>query len=116
MATWPSSLPQNIEVRGLNIGLPDGSVRTDMDSGPSFSRQRFTAAPEPFSGQVTLDETQYQTLRDFYVTGLSHGALNFDWQHPITKNAAELRFRSAPRVSAISGKLLRVSLELEVLP
>ena len=114
MATWPTSLPQHPD--SLDMGFPDGSIRTDMDAGPSFGRQRFTAAPEPFTAQMTLNDTQYNTLFSFYVSGLSHGALKFNWQHPITKAASQIRFRSAPRVNAITGLVFRVSLELEVLP
>lgn len=89
-----------------------------MDSGPSYQRQRYTAAPERFSGRIWVDYTQYATFRDFWVTTLAHGSLSFDWVHPMTNAAATVQFdvSQPPQVSAISGTLFEVALTFEVLP
>ena len=119
MASWPSSLPQEVQVQGFSIS-PDsgGAIRTEMDSGPAFQRSRYTATTEPFSGRVWLDATQFQTFRTFYVDTLANGSVSFDWKHPITKNAATVRFDvSQPwQISAIAGTLFAVDMRLEVLP
>lgn len=117
-ATWPASLPQELNIDSVEGELPTGAVRADTDSGPAFQRQRFTAAPEPFTGVIWIDGTQYATLLSFWRDTLAHGALAFDWKHPITEASAELQFQvgSPPRIRAKSGTLFEVDMTLEILP
>jgi len=118
MATWPSSLPQDVHQQDFQLQAPEGAIRTDMDTGKAFQRQRFTAAVQPFRARIWVDSTQYSTLFDFWKNTLSHGALEFDWKHPITDEAAVLRFvaNSPISISAVSGELYQVSLNLEIIP
>lgn len=116
MATWPATLPQDILFDGYSATLPDGTIRTEMSAGPDFARQRFTAAPEPYSAQILVDLTQRATFINFYVTTLAHGALEFDWKHPVTGTAAKIRFRETPEIEPVSHNRFRVSMELQVEP
>ena len=118
MPTWPASLPQNLRVSDFGDQFPSGAIRQDMDSGPAYQRQRYTAAPEPIQGSIWVDKTQYNTIKDFWTNTTAHGALPFDWKHPITGNAAEVQFKAddPPSVSAVSGLLFEVSFTIEVLP
>lgn len=118
MPTWPSTLPQDLQVQGFNATLPQGAVRTDMEVGPSFQRRRATATPERFEGRIWVDATQYETLRQFWRDTLGMGALKFDWQHPITKTSSEVQFNAGepPGISAVSGNLFAVDMIIEVLP
>lgn len=113
---WPETLPQDVLVQGYQATLPDGAVRTSMDSGPEFARQRFTAAPEPFSATIRVDKEEYRTLVAFYVNDTAHGTIPFDWHHPITKDVAAMQFTGPPRVTAASGLYYDIQLSLQVLP
>jgi len=89
-----------------------------MEFGKPFQRRRFTAAVEPFSGQMYLDKTQYSTLLDFWRNTLGMGSLEFDWVHPITEEAAVIRFMADKpfTISVASGEVFTVKLNLEVIP
>lgn len=118
MPTWPASLPQDFLVNDFGEQFPDGAIRQDMDSGPAYQRQRYTAAPERIQGSIWVDKTQYNTLKNFWTGTVAHGALAFDWKHPITDNAASVQFdvSDPPSVSAFSGLDFQVSFTIEVLP
>jgi len=118
MPTWPSSLPQEVHQQGFNIETPSGAVRTEMDTGKPFQRQRFTAAVQPFSARVWLDADQYATFDEFYRDTLGQGALEFDWKHPITGDATAVRFdvTNPPRITAIAGDQYQVQMRLEIIP
>jgi len=89
-----------------------------MDTGKAFQRQRFTAAVQPFSGKIWVDQSQYETFFNFYTVITAMGAVEFDWQHPITKSPAVIRFdaSSPPSVKPLSGGQYEISLNLEVIP
>lgn len=118
MATWPSTLPQRLHQQGFQYQAPDGSIRTDMETGKAFQRRRFTAAVEPFSGQMYLDKDQYTTLLNFWRNTLAMGSLEFDWVHPITEEPAVIRFvASSPfNISVASGEVYTVKMNFEVIP
>jgi len=118
MASWPASLPQRLHQQGFSYNAPTGSIRTDMEYGKPFQRRRFTAAVEPFSGQMYLDKTQYETLLNFWKNTLAMGSLEFDWVHPITEEAATVRFIASDpfRISVASGEVFTVSMNFEVIP
>lgn len=116
--TWPETLPQKLLVDGFSSQLPTGSIRVEMDSGPAFQRQRYTSSVEPIQGSIWVTKGQYQTFKNFYVTSLAQGSLPFNWVHPITEETVEMQFdvSNPPRISAKSGILFRVDMNLEVLP
>jgi hypothetical protein len=115
---WPASLPQSVLIDGFESEVPEGSIRVDMDSGPAFQRQRYTAAPEQFAAEFIMTIAQYKTFMNFYKTSTAHGALPFNWKHPITGDPTEVRFvvGQQPSYEILSGTLLRVSATFEVLP
>lgn len=116
MATWPSSLPQNLNTDGFSLTQQDQTVRTGMDAGPDFVRRRFTAATAQLSGSIVVDETQYGTFWSFFNNTLSGGSAQFDWTHPVDGSPATMRFSAVPSVSAAGGGLYRVDMQLEILP
>jgi hypothetical protein len=72
MPTWPGTLPTApmygwTEVPGTSI------VRTETDSGPAKTRQRFSSAPSQFSLQFALDTAQATRLMQFYTNAPSAG-------------------------------------------
>ena len=118
MATWPSTLPQRLHQQGFQYQAPQGAIRTDMEFGKAFQRRRFTAAVEPFSGQMYLDKAQYATLLDFWRNTLAMGSLEFTWVHPITEDPATIRFIASEPfgISVASGEVLTVKVNFEVIP
>jgi len=114
---WPVSLPQRLEVSSYSETFGAGAVRTEMDAGPAFQRPRVTAVVEPISGSMTMRGDQYATLKQFW-TDTGHGAVPFDWVHPITEAAALVQFNAGtpPKISARSGTLFHVAISIEVLP
>lgn len=118
MPTWPSSLPQKVQVDSFQHEVGTGAIRTEMEVGPEFQRRRSTASPEAFTGRVWVTPTQYETFRTFWRDELGDGALSFDWQHPITLEPAKVQFdvTSPPRLSAVSGERFALTLQFEVLP
>ena len=117
MIDWPASLPQALEVQGFSSALGTGAIRTEMDSGPAFQRQRYTAVAEKITGSVMIDRAQYATFMQFYAD-IGQGALAFNWIHPLTEDAARLRFDvSKPwQLSAVGPTWFRLTMQLEILP
>lgn len=116
MVAWPASIPQQFDRDSFSMDFPDGSIRSEVDSGPDFARQRFTATPEPFSGTLVLTETQLATLKAFYADTLGHGVDVFDWTHPITGDPVSVQFTSAPSLKSFSAGVYRARVSFEVLP
>lgn len=115
---WPSSLPQRMRLRNFSGPMSSGAIATEMDSGPPFQRQRFSAAPEPFRGSVFMTKAQYKTFRTFWESDTAHGAEKFNWAHPITNVTAEVQFDvgNPPRVVPRADDLFEVSMNILVLP
>lgn len=116
MATWPASLPQELNAQGFNYTKQDQLIRTEMDAGPTFVRRRFTAAMEQFGGSVIVDATQYSTFWTFFDNTINGGVDEFTWVHPVTGSAADVRFAAVPSVASITGGFYRLSVQLEILP
>lgn len=117
MATWPASLPQNLNVGGFQYSQQDQAIRTEMDAGPAFVRRRFTAAATQFSGVVYVDSTQHATFWTFYNSTINGGVDEFTWTHPIDGTSASVRFVGVPSVTPVqTGVLFALSMQLEILP
>ena len=114
---WPYSLPQSVLIDDFESELPEGSIRVDMDSGPAFQRQRYTAAPEQFSTSFIMSREQLNTFLTFYKTSTAHGSLPFNWKHPITGAPAKVQFvvGEQPTYEILSHRSLKVSAVFEVL-
>lgn len=115
MAVWPVGLPQKINQSGFSNSFPDNTISKKMDTGPDKKRRRDVSAPEPVKGAITVNETEYSTLKTFYNVTLAGGSLPFDWVHPITGDSKEFTFNSPPSVTARSGEYYTVTLDMEIL-
>jgi hypothetical protein len=114
--TWPASLPQNLEITGLQESPPNLTIRTPMEVGPPKLRRRATAGVRPIQGRQLLTKTQVATLDTFYVTTLAGGSLPFDWVHPRTQAAATFAFVSPPVYTPVGADAWYAALTLEVRP
>lgn len=116
MASWPATLPQLPLAADHAEAPPDIVLRTQMEVGPAKLRRRTTAGASPLTAGFILNETQVATLRTFYESTLSGGALPFDWLHPRTGAAISCRFLEPPGQSAPSAGFYHVICRLEVMP
>jgi len=116
MATWPATLPALLQISGLSETPPNNVIRTKMEIGPAKMRRRSTSGPRPISGEQILTTAQVATLDTFYVGTLIDGTTAFDWTHPRTGAAVEMRFVSPPTYAPAGGDYWRVMLKLEILP
>ena len=118
MAAWPSTLPQLLEVSNFTLARASNVVETTMDTGPSFRRMRSSAVPQTVSGTMDMTKAQYQTMEGFYSSTLGEGVLSFTWTHPVTGDAATMRFavKNPYQITALGGIYFTVSLSLEILP
>lgn len=113
---WPTTLPQKLRLFTFNEGLQNGAVRTSMDAGEDFVRQRFTAALEFHSGDMVMTTAQLAILKTFYRTTTLQGSQWFDWLHQVTGVAAEYRFLAPPSIRPMSGDKWQVEMSFEVRP
>lgn len=115
MATWPPSLPAHTEIEGYEETPPELAIRSPMDAGPAKTRRRFSAGPTAWTGALLLTPDQVTTLLDFWRETVAGGSLRFEWQHPRTGAAVEMRFARQPRPQHRAEGLWRVALEMEIL-
>lgn len=117
MPTWPDTLPE-IELDGYQEQEQSGAIRTDMDSGPAFQRQRFSATTTRISASITVTADQYATLKQFRNFDCAQGSIPFDWVHPITDEPVTMRFVVGNQlsISALGNDQYKVNLSLEILP
>lgn len=115
MPAWPTTIP--VCQASYTEKRMDGSIRSDMETGPMKVRQRFTATPVFLSMNYLVNAAQVQDLDDFYRADLKHGSLEFDFTHPRTQAAVKARIMEPPEFNAQDGGLLyRAALQIEVLP
>jgi hypothetical protein len=118
MATvsWPAGLPAYVLAEGYQEHAPDTLLRTPMDAGPAKARRKSTAQVWTITCQVRLTHDQRAVLDQFFVVDTASGALRFDWVHPVTRDACEMRFTERPVYQARGPVHLVASLALEILP
>jgi len=115
MATWPTSLPQELNEEGFSTELIDNTIRTQMDYGPAKVRKRCTSNVMKVEGSVSLNSTQLTTFMSFFNSNCAYGATAFDWTHPLTGNNCSMRFVSPPKIRPIGGNITEVQMSLEIL-
>lgn len=118
MAAWPASLPQTPLLQGFSEGMPDTTLRTQMDAGPGKTRKRFSAGIKLFQFELILTADQAATFDTFFRTDTADGALPFDWKNPRTDVAVSFRMVTPPPPALVSidKDIYRLALSLEQLP
>lgn len=112
---WPASLPQK-PFRGLTEVRQPAALRTIMDAGAAKTRKRFTAAVRNIDIPMVFTKAQRATFDTFFITTLSEGALEFDWEDPVDESTTiSFRFRNPPKMTKAAGEWKTI-LNLEVLP
>ena len=112
---WPSTLPKPLSDSYVATP-PDGSISTQMDSGPVKKRRRYTAAPRLFSLSFLLTSSQRTTLDTFWLITTRMGTLRFNFAHPITGVVAESRLKGPPSYANPVAQTVQAVVTIEVLP
>jgi hypothetical protein len=113
VANYPATLPARVMQDGFSRTLPDGVIRFTPDAGSDKTRLRSTEYVEVIQFSQEMDESQVEILKAFYWTTCASGAYRFDWTHPITGTAVEMKFRGPPNFVPI-GMDYRATIEVEV--
>jgi len=114
--TWPTSLPDSLLADGYEEQPPNVVVRTQMDAGPAKVRRRMTDNVTLITGAIAVTKDQLEIFDDFFHSTLSGGASRFNWTHPRTGDAVEMRFREIPTYRRAGGDYWYVEMKLEVMP
>lgn len=116
LAVWPAGLPQCIQKSGFSQTLANNITTAPFDIGPPQVRRRSTAAPEPITGVVILDESvgQLQLFRDFYNNTLLSGSQRFEWVDPVSQVTVQMLFKpdTQPSFTNTGGTYYSVSMSL----
>jgi len=121
MESWATGLPQNIFL-GCSIGDDESRVITQMDSGPTTVRKRFTSFTQTVSAPIIFTGAELKIFYTFYRTTINQGTDSFRWKNPVTDESVTFRFKSAPKFECIKpssntdNRLWSGNLEMEILP
>lgn len=118
MPSWPTTLPDYLMKDALSETLPANTIRSSMEVGPAKVRRRATSAVRLISGKIKLTAAQAADLDTFYSATTQCGSIQFDWKHPRTRAAVNMRFVGPPVIVpyGAEGNRWAASLQLEVLP
>lgn len=136
MITWPSSLPQSLLLDGFGQALPENRLRSSVDVGPAKVRRRTSQNVYLLSGDMVMTVEQWRILQSFVRNDLGEGSLPFTFLDPLYRGERKLeldfitgkgviagmpllvRFGDTlPSIrNALSTDLVRVTMDLEVLP
>lgn len=115
--TWPSSLPQNPE-RGFSETGGASVLRSQTDTGPAKMRRR-AASPATLSVSYLMTTAQVTTFESFVGSSLQY-VLRFNYTHPRTGNAVEVRIvpqgGNSYNIDYVAPGYWRVKMTLEILP
>lgn len=112
---WPTSLPQCLLQDSFQSAYQDATVRTQMDSGPAYARQRFTPGKQ-IQGVLMITKAQIVTLDSFYLVTTQAGTQPFTWTDPSTDADADMTFSAPPTITPAGGRYWRAALQLYILP
>jgi len=116
MTAWPTSLPQNVQVRGYGERLANTALRSSMEAGAPKVRRRFTAAPKQVEVSLVMTSAETEDLEEFYDDALYGGTQPFDWTLPRTGAAITYRFLEPPSFRAAGPDQWEVAMKLETVP
>ena len=99
---FPSALPAplsgNLEEDGTDPWVSDsGAV------GSSRRRKRFTRALKTWTFTLDMSVEERAVLVEFYDDELDSGTYGFNWTHPITGEAHEVKFDARPKIKHAGG-------------
>ena len=116
METWPATLQELINEEGFNYTFGETAIISQMDTGPTKKRRRFTKGIDDMSCTINLPKSLYATFYTFYDVSINGGVDTFYFDHPITGSTDVWRFKETPKISTLGGLEFRVSMVWERIP
>lgn len=115
---WPSTLPQQLLINGASLGVGDGLLEYQPDTGPSQTRRRSSAVMRPLSGSMNLTSAQMTTFETFFYTTILGGSLPFNFPDPRTGATLLVKFtkQGLPAYTPQGGDNYLLALNMVVLP
>jgi hypothetical protein len=115
---WPGTLPQQLLLNGASLGVGDGLLEYQPDTGPSITRRRSSAVMRPLSGTMILSSAQMTTFESFFYTTILGGSLPFTFPDPRTGASLLVKFtkQGQPTYTPQGADNYLLSLNLAVLP
>jgi len=116
MASWPTTLPQELIEDNFEETLQSLIISTDMEVGPPKTRKRLTANSTPVKGSIIVTKAQRAIFNTFFHSTIAGGAIKFTWVHPITGITANIKIISPPTITSLSGGYFKIDLNMHILP
>ncbi|OGP64588.1 MAG: hypothetical protein A2169_01095 [Deltaproteobacteria bacterium RBG_13_47_9] len=117
---WPVTLPQDILAADYQETLPKVVIRTPMGEGPAKTRRVSGLNSRFVNVGLIMTKAQVEIFDEFFMETLLGGSLHFTWTHPRTDEAIDCRITASesdvPIYGQVSGDLVKVSFQLEILP
>lgn len=116
MPAWPSSLPVCVLDDGYQEAPEQNVAEFATEVGPPLRRRRSSIASSMIQHSLVLDDTELQTLLDFYKDDCKDGAVAFTRTHPRDDlQEISMTFVSPPQVTRLAP-YWRVNLSLRQMP
>ena len=113
--TWPLTLPQSFLIDGYNEEGRDNILRSQMETGPDKTRRRYTAAIQPFSADMIMDQATFLIFKDFFVNSIQDGSLTFEMPDDLNGGTMDVKFREKYKAIFL-GTVWRVTMGLNIQP
>ncbi len=119
--SYPSTLPQT-GFMPLTDERQANTIRTQMDSGLSKTRKRYTGVVRRITMAMVLDGDERKIFDTFYGTTINEGADRFMWTDPVNDASVHMRFTEPVTWSLLVGsgdtdkKVWQGTYKLEILP
>ena len=101
--TWPFGLTDTPDTEGYQELPAKNAIREEMDSGPPSLRRVATSGPKQYNCQFSLTTAEVATFETFYVTTLSDGTDEYQWNDPRTGVQYDWKFAADPVISPLGG-------------
>jgi len=116
MATWPSTLPQSVELKAYSQSNDDQVIRSTMGYGPAKLRRRTTTVIQMVAFSLTLTDAQKDALITFYDTTLTGGTAEFDWTDHLNGGTVSYRFKAPVQWTSLGNGRWNATMSMEIVP
>jgi len=96
MKIWPEALPDFSLRQGYSEGFRQTVIRSEIKSGATKRRKRFTDSPKTLDIVIPLTGAEVNIFTSFYEEELKDGSLSFTKTHPRLGTEQTFSFKSDP--------------------
>lgn len=111
MVDWPTTLPTE-RSGSVSEGYVSAYVEDQASVGAPRRRKRFTRTLKKWSFSLTMTDAQAVIMRTFIETTTDGGVTEFNWTHPITLTAYEVRLTSIPQIQHIADNIWQCGVQI----